>query len=98
MVTDLQKASLWKRFSAGLLDLILLAVVAVGAAALLSSLLGYNEKNDQLINPVEITLGCSDGIHAEVLSGLSVEDTFWYSYYDTLEIDYSVEDPVFGFG
>ena len=48
MVTDLQKASLWKRFSAGLLDLILLAVVAVGAAALLSSLLGYNEKNDQL--------------------------------------------------
>lgn len=48
MVTDLQKASLWKRFSAYLLDVILLAVVTVGVAALLSSLLGYNEKNAQL--------------------------------------------------
>lgn len=48
MVTDLQKASLWKRFSAGLLDFILLAVVAVGVAALLSFFLDYNEKNEQL--------------------------------------------------
>ena len=72
------------------------ALVEEGSKTLVYT--GYDEKNDQLINPVEITLGCSDGIHAEVLSGLSVEDTFWYSYYDTLEIDYSVEDPVFGFG
>jgi len=59
---------------------------------------GYDEKTDTLINPVSVTLGRSDGIHAEVLSGLSEGDTFWYSYYDTLEIDHSVEDPGFNFG
>lgn len=42
MVTDLQKASLWKRISAGLFDLILVAILAVGVAALLSWALGYN--------------------------------------------------------
>ena len=59
---------------------------------------GYDEKADTLINPVAITLGRSDGIHAEVLSGLSEGDTFCYSYYDTLEIDHGVEDPGFSFG
>lgn len=48
MVTDLQKASLWKRVSAGLFDIILLAVLAVGAAALLSAVLGYNSHSDKL--------------------------------------------------
>lgn len=48
MVTDLQKASLWKRISAGLLDFILLVVIAVGAAAVLSWALDYNTKNEQL--------------------------------------------------
>lgn len=48
MVTDLQKASLWKRMSAGLFDLILLAIVAVGAAALLSLIFGYNTHNQSL--------------------------------------------------
>lgn len=72
------------------------ALVEEGSKTLVYT--GYDEKNDQLINPVEITLGCSDGIHAEVLSGLDVGDTFWYSYYDILEIDHSVEDPVFSFG
>ncbi len=48
MVTDLQKASLWKRFSAGLFDFIMLAVVAVGVAGLLSWALGYNEQNQKL--------------------------------------------------
>lgn len=42
MVTDLQKASLWKRFSAALFDFILLVILSVGVAALLSVLLGYN--------------------------------------------------------
>lgn len=58
---------------------------------------GYDEKTDTLVNPVAVTLGRSDGIHAEVLSGLSLSDTFWYSYYDTLEIDHSVEEPGFSF-
>ena len=48
MVTDLQKASLWKRISAGLFDLIMLAILAVGMAALLSVVTGYNSHSQNL--------------------------------------------------
>lgn len=48
MVTDLQKASLWKRMSAGLFDLILIAMLAVGMAALLSWAFGYNTHSQNL--------------------------------------------------
>ena len=48
MVTDLQKASLWKRLSAGLFDLILIAMLAVGMAALLSWAFGYNTHSENL--------------------------------------------------
>ena len=43
MVTDLQKANLWKRIAAWVLDVMLICVLAVGAGALLASLLGYND-------------------------------------------------------
>lgn len=58
---------------------------------------GYDEKNDTLTNMVEVTLGVSDGIHAQILSGLAAGDTYWYSYFDTLEIDNTAESG-FGFG
>lgn len=45
---DLQKASLWKRLSAALLDGILLVTVAVGAVLLLSLLLGYDARVERL--------------------------------------------------
>lgn len=48
MVTNLQKASLWKRMSAGLFDLILIAMLAVGMAALLSWAFGYNTHSQNL--------------------------------------------------
>lgn len=48
MVTDLQKASLWKRVSAGLFDLILIVMLAVGMAALLSWAFGYNTHSQNL--------------------------------------------------
>lgn len=48
MVTDLQKASLWKRLSAALFDFILLVILSVGVAALLSVLLGYNTHSQNL--------------------------------------------------
>lgn len=48
MITDLQKASLWKRISAGLLDAIMLGMLAVGLATLLSVLLGYSGHMDAL--------------------------------------------------
>ncbi len=42
MIYDIQKASMWKRISAYLFDLILLAIAAVGVASLLSVLLNYD--------------------------------------------------------
>ena len=41
MYQDLQKASLWKRISAYIFDVILLVTVAVGVAFLLSTLFRY---------------------------------------------------------
>ena len=46
---------------------------------------GYDEKNETLTGPVEVTTGVSDGEYVEILSGLSDSDTVWYAYYDTLE-------------
>lgn len=43
MIYDIQKASMWKRFSAYLFDMILLIILAVGVAFLLSSALHYEE-------------------------------------------------------
>jgi uncharacterized RDD family membrane protein YckC len=48
MVTDLQKASLWKRISAGLFDFIMLAVLTVGMIGVLSWALGYDAQNQKL--------------------------------------------------
>ena len=42
MIYDLQKASLWKRIAAFLLDAILIVIVATGVLALLSWALGYD--------------------------------------------------------
>ena len=37
--------------------------------------------------PVTVTVGASDGEYAQILEGLSLGDTYYYSYYDTLEVD-----------
>ena len=42
MMYDFQKANMWKRISAALCDLIALAIVVVGIALLLSTVLGYD--------------------------------------------------------
>ena len=46
MITDLQKASLWKRISAALFDFILIAMVIVGAVTVCSALFGYEKYLD----------------------------------------------------
>ena len=43
-------------------------------------------------NPVTVTIGLSDGLKAEILDGLSIGDTYYYSYYDVLELDTGVEE------
>lgn len=48
MIYDIQKASIWKRFAAALLDFILILTIAVGIAALVSLITGYDKANDRL--------------------------------------------------
>lgn len=43
MIYDVQKASVWKRMSAFLFDVILLSIIAVGVAFLLSLVLNYDD-------------------------------------------------------
>ena len=56
---------------------------------------GYDEENDLLLNPVTVKVGCSDGETVEVLEGLADGQTYYYAYYDTLEISFT---PDFGGG
>ena len=48
-----------------------------------------DEKTGEPTKPVTVTIGASDGEYAEILEGLSLGDTYYYSYYDTLEVDTS---------
>lgn len=48
MVSDLQKAGIWKRFAAWMFDFILAGMLAVGLGFLLSSALGYNGYSEAL--------------------------------------------------
>lgn len=46
---------------------------------------------------VEITTGISDGQNVEILSGLQLGDTVYYSYYDILELDHTAKaSGIFG--
>lgn len=49
MIYDLQKASMWKRISAFLCDIILFCIVAVGIAFLFSTALGVDAHQDKMI-------------------------------------------------
>lgn len=52
---------------------------------------GYDEQSETLLNPVEVTLGYSDGEYVQILSGLTENTSFRYSYYDEVEISNAVE-------
>lgn len=54
---------------------------------------GYDEENEILLNPVAVKVGCSDGETVEILEGLTEGQTYYYAYYDTLEISFT---PDFG--
>ena len=56
---------------------------------------GYDEENACLTGPVEVITGVSDGKSIQILEGLSDGDTYYYAYYDTLEIS---NTPDFGGG
>lgn len=48
MISDLQKASIWKRVSAAMFDAILVGILAVGLAYLLSVVTGYDGYNQTM--------------------------------------------------
>lgn len=48
MTTDLQKASLLKRFAAGIMDFFMLLIVTVGMMSLLTWALGYDQAQEEL--------------------------------------------------
>ena len=56
---------------------------------------GYDEETKTLLDPVTVKLGSSDGENVEILEGLAAGQTYYYAYYDTLEISFT---PDFGGG
>ena len=56
---------------------------------------GYDEETGTLMDPVAVQVGISDGETVEILAGLTNGQTYYYAYYDTLEISYT---PDFGGG
>lgn len=53
----------------------------------------YDEKTETLLNPVAVKVGSSDGETVEILEGLTSGQTYYYAYYDTLEISYGSARP-----
>ena len=58
---------------------------------------GYDEKKELLTNPVAVKVGSSDGETVEILEGLTSGQTYYYGYYDTLEISYAPDFSGGGF-
>ena len=60
------------------------ALVEEGTQTILYT--GYDEESGELTDPVEVTVGVSDGETAQILSGLEAGQSYYYAYYDTLYI------------
>lgn len=77
MLVDIQKASMWKRISAYIFDMILLGILAVGLAALLSFALGYDKYAialDEAYAKYEEEYGVQFGITEDEYYELSEEE------------------------
>lgn len=81
MGNDIQRASVWKRFSAYLFDFIILGMVAVGFAFLLSSALGYDAhiaERERLREEFEARYGVDFDITQEDYDALTDEERSSY--------------------
>lgn len=81
MIFDLQKASIWKRMSAALLDVILLGILVVGVAFALSVLFNYDSYSETLSNAYaeyESTYGIVFKITEEQYVNMSPEESQKY--------------------
>ena len=54
---------------------------------------GYDEENETFLAPVSVEVGFSDGETVQILEGLSQGQSYYYAYYDTLEVSVT---PDFG--
>lgn len=96
MIGELQRASVWKRISAALLDFILLCIVAVGVGVALSYVLGYNEYNQTMLDgyaKYEAEYGVVFDISYEEYEALSEEAR---ANYDTAFETLSKDEDVVG--
>ena len=66
----------------GVLTVPLAALTEEGPRTLIYT--AYDEETDELLSPVEVQTGISDGTDVEILSGLSLGDTYYYRYADTI--------------
>ncbi len=57
----------------------------------------YDDRKESLCNPVTVKVGKSDGETVEILEGLTEGQTYYYEYYDTLEISDTPDFGGFGF-
>lgn len=74
MMYDIQRANMWKRISAYIVDLIFLIIIAVGVASVLSHVLSYNEyysKRNDLRTSYEDTYDVDFDISEEDYTALS---------------------------
>ena len=98
MHLDVQKANIWKRISAGILDAILLSVVVAFLAMALSSLLGfdrYNAAMDNCYAKYEKQYGISFDITIEEFNAMSQEEI---DLYNTAYAAFSAdEDAIYNF-
>lgn len=81
MIVELQKASMWKRISAALFDMILLGIVIVGAAYLLSAVTGYDAHSQavsQAYAHYEQQYGVTFELTQEQFQALSEEELSLY--------------------
>lgn len=94
MIYDLQKASILKRISAWILDMVVLMIIVVGAASLISGLTGFDDYGAQLENhyaTYEEEYGVVFEITEEEYNALSEEDRANYdAAYNALIADESV--------
>ena len=94
MIYDLQKASIWKRISAFLFDVILWGVLLAGVALLLSTVLGYDgyaARQEELTASYEGEYGVSFDITAADYEKLTPEqakhlDDAWYALHTNEEM------------
>ena len=64
------------------------ALVEEGGQTLIYT--GFDQETQTLTDPVVVTVGVSDGLRAQILTGLEAGDGYYYAYYDTLEISNDV--------